>query len=208
MMRSFRRFTLLTAAGLVVAIGAGCARHAAPETFPSPAAQQRAAAPQSATGGAGAAGDTTAAGRSAPGQPRPYNRVITSEARTQSGLFKTHRIAEKLFFEIPRAELGREMLVVQRTVAGGNQSGFFGGGPTRVVIWERGEGNRILLRQTVHSITADTATAIFQAVEAQRMGPIIASFNIEAFGPDSAAVIDVTRLYTTNIPEFAGLTGV
>jgi hypothetical protein len=209
-MRSFRRFPLVTAAGLLVAAGAGCLRHPAPETFPSPV-PTRAPAPQVAgAGGApgGAAGDTTAAGRATPGQPRPYNRVITAEARSQSGLFRTHRVAEKLFFEIPRAELNREMLLVQRTVAGGAQSGFFGGGPSRIIVWERGEGNRILLRQTSHAITADTTTAIWRAVEAQRMGPIIASFAIEAFGPDSAAVIDVTRLYTSNVAEFAGLTGV
>jgi hypothetical protein len=33
-------------------------------------------------------------------------------------------------------------------------------------------------------------------------GPIIAAFNVESYGQDSAAVIEVTRLFTSNIPEF------
>src|SRR5206468_11907875 len=32
-------------------------------------------------------------------------------------------------------------------------------------------------------------------------------FNVEAYGPDSAAVVDVTRLFTTNVPEFAAIRG-
>lgn len=209
-MPGIHRLLLPAAAGVFLGLAAGCGPTPAPEVFPAPAPAR--AAPSAAPSGAAAAarpqdGDTASAGRSQAGQPRPYNRVITAEAQTQSGLFKTHRIGEKLFFEIPRRELGKEMLVIARTVAGGNTSGFFGGGPSRIVSWER-ENNRILLRQKSHEITADTAHAIYRAVEAQRLGAIIASFNIEAFGPDSAAVIDVTRLYTSNIPEFALVTGV
>jgi hypothetical protein len=116
-------------------------------------------------------------------------------------------VGDKLFFEIPRRELGKEMLVLTRTVAGGSTTGFFGGGGSQVVVWER-DRNRVLLRRQSHSIAADTAAAIYRAVAAQRLGPIIASFNVESFGPDSAAVIDVTRLYTTNVTEFAGVNAV
>jgi hypothetical protein len=195
----------LAAAGILILL-AGCGGVAAPETFPSPVpAPARDATPSAQ---ARAEGDTASGGsRSGPAQPRPYDRVVTREARSQTGLFTTHRIGERLLFEIPASELGNDMLVVGRTVAGGSNSGFFGGGPNRVVAWER-EGNRILLRLRSFAITADTTMAISRAVEAQRLGTIIASFNIEAFGRDSAAVIDVTRLYTTNVPEFAALTGI
>ena len=140
-------------------------------------------------------------------QPRPYARVITAEARTRTGLFKAHRIGDRLYFEIPRSELGKDMLVVTRAASGGNVEGFFGGGGSRVVAWQR-NGNRILLQGRTFNITADTVAAISRAVEAIRYGPIIASFNVESWGPDSTAVIEVTRLFTTNIPEFAIVTGV
>ena len=177
---------------IALAIGtAGCARQSA---VASPAPR-------------GAAGQDTAAPGGARGAaaPRPYARVITSAAETKDGLFKVHRVADKLFFEIPRSELNRDILVVQRTVAGGNASGFFGGGPSRVVEFDR-EGDRVLLRQKSYGIVADSARAIAQAVDALNYGPIIATFNIETWGPDSAAVIDVTKLFTTNINEFASVT--
>ena len=181
---------------IALAVGtAGCARQTAVAS-PSP---RGAAAPGQDT----AAGPGGARGAAA---PRPYARVITSAAETKAGLFKVHQVGDKLFFEIPQSELNRDILVVQRTVAGGNASGFFGGGPSRVVEFDR-DGNRVLLRQKSFGIVADTARAIAQAVSALNYGPIIASFNIESWGPDSAAVIDATKLFTTNINEFASVPG-
>jgi hypothetical protein len=190
------------AALLVVGATSACARPA-PSTAPEPT--RPAAQPQPGAEPAVRA-DTSPAARPAqqPG-PRPYGRVITSEAITKDGLFRVHRVGERLYFEIPREELGREMLVLQRTAAGGLATGFFGGGPSRVMRFER-EGNRILLRQSSHGIVADTLSAIHNAVSAMTVGPIIAAFSIETFGRDSAAVIDVTRLFTSNISEFAGVT--
>ncbi len=153
------------------------------------------------------AGDSAGAARPSTPQPRPYARVITSEARTRAGLFKAHRIGDRLYFEIPRTELDKDMLVVTRAASGGNVSGFLGGGGTDIVAWER-SGNRILLRGRTFNISADTVAAISRAVEAMRYGPIIASFNVESWGPDSTAVIEVTRLFTTNVPEFALVSGV
>ena len=193
---------LRNSAGAVIAVTcilgtSGCSilrgEPAPPAARPTPAAQQ-----DSATQPGGARGG-------APAQPRPYSRVITAEAETQTGLFRTHRIDNRLYFEIPRRELGRELLLISRAVGGGSTTGFFGGGGgNRVVVWER-DGNRILLRQQSYDIYADSSTAIHRAVSAMRTGPIIASFNVESWGPDSAAVIEVTRLYTTNINEFAAV---
>jgi hypothetical protein len=142
-----------------------------------------------------------------PPAPRPYARVITAAAITKSGMFNVHRVGERLYFEIPQRELGREILVVQRTAAGGSTSGFFGGGGDRVVYFQR-VGNRVLLRQKSFGIRADSGTAIHRAVDALNYGPIIAALNVEAFGPDSALVVDVSRLFTSNITEFAGVTQV
>ena len=52
---------------------------------------------------------------------RPYDRVITKEAKTSAGLFLVHRLDDKVFFEIPTEELGKEMLWVtqlEQTQAG------------------------------------------------------------------------------------------
>jgi hypothetical protein len=64
-----------------------------------------------------------------------------------------------------------------------------------VVKWERRD-NRILFRNVSYETVADSTLPIAQAVRQSNLDLIIAAFNVEAYGPDSAAVIDVTRLYT------------
>lgn len=193
---------------LCVTVGA-LACNLAPATTPTPArATQRSAR----TGG-----DSTRAGAdSSRGGPRPYDRVITREAKSRRGMFDVHRVADKLYFEIPRRELNKDMLLVGRFTRAaaanprlpGGQFGNYGGDEfaERTLRWDR-SGNRIILRSPSFAVVADTSAPIYRAVEASTYPPIIAVFNIEAYGPDSAAVIDVTRLYTTNVLEFAAIRG-
>jgi hypothetical protein len=131
-------------------------------------------------------------------------------------MFAVHRVNEKLYFEIPRKELNKDMLLVgrySRAAAAnprlpGGQFGNYGGDQfaERTLRWDR-SGNRIVLRSPSFAIVADTSAPIYRAVEAANYPPVIAVFNVEAYGPDSAAVIDVTRLYTTSIPEFTAIRG-
>ena len=147
------------------------------------------------TGGGRGAGGAGAA----PAAPRPYARVITDEAITKSGLFKVHKVGARLYFEIPRSELRKELLIAQRTQAGtGNPN------QNRVVEFQR-EGNRLMLRLKSYTVRADSSNAIYGAVNAMTLPPIIAALNVESWGPDSSAVVEVTRLFTTNIAEFAGV---
>lgn len=129
--------------------------------------------------------------------PRPYNRVVTPGAITRDGIFKTHRIGSRLLFEIPRSALDKDFLLVTRAARVPVNAGYGGQqlGPRRVVKWER-RGNRILLRNVSFEIVADSTNPIAQAVRNSNYDLIIAAFNVDAYGPDSAAVIDVTRLYT------------
>jgi hypothetical protein len=144
---------------------------------------------------------------------KPYAEVITKTAKTRAGLFKTHRVGDTLYFEIPKAELNHDMLLVGRyartaAVDANNPFGAYGGDEfgERTLRWER-SGNRIILRSPSFAITADTSLPIYRAVRTGSYAPIIAIFDVAAYGPDSAAVIDVTRLYTTDVPEFAAIHG-
>ena len=131
-------------------------------------------------------------------------------------MFAVHRVNDKLYFEIPRKELGKDMLLVGRFTRAaaanprqpGGQFGSYGGDQftERTLRWDR-NGNRIVLRSPSFAIVADTAMPIYRAVQAASYPPVVAVFNVESYGPDSAAVIDVTRLYTTSIPEFAAIRG-
>ncbi len=136
-------------------------------------------------------------------EPRPYDRVITKEAKSDAGIFTVHRIGDRLFYEIPKAMLDKEFLWVSqiaRTTLGVGWGGQAAG--NRVVRWER-RGNRILLRNVAYDVVADAAQPIAQAVKAANNDTILMAFNIETFGKDDAAVIDVTRLFTSEVPEFS-----
>ena len=99
------------------------------------------------------------------------------------------------------------MLLVGRFARASGGSSFGGDEFTeRVLRWER-QGNRILLRSITFEITADSALPVYHAVSQATYPPVVAVFKVEAYGPDSSAVIDVTSLYTTNIPEFVGARG-
>src|SRR3954463_2809999 len=204
--------TTIAVLTFALAFTAGCSKNPQPSTAPS---TQRSAAQGGDTAGR-AGGDSSGRGAGGAAQPRPYNRVITRDARTRRGMFAVHRVNDKLYFEIPRKELGKDMLLVGRFTRAaaanprqpGGQFGNYGGDQfaERTLRWDR-SGNRIVVRSPSFAIVADTTTPVYRAVEAANYAPVIAVFNVEAYGPDSAAVIDVTRLYTTSIPEFAAIRG-
>src|SRR5262245_32565625 len=139
-------------------------------------------------------------------EPRPYDRVITKDAKSDSGIFTVHTIKDKVYYEIPRSELGKEFLWVSqiaKTTLGVGYGGQAMG--NRVVKWER-KNNRVLLRNVSYEVVADPKLPVARAVQASNNDTIIMAFNIEAFGKDDSCVIDVTRLFTTEVTEFSART--
>ena len=192
-------------------LGTAACQPPAPTTTPGPRNQP--GGPAAARTGGDSVGAGGAGGGGAQAQPRPYARVVTSQAQTRRGLFTVHRINDRLLFEIPRSELNKDMLMVGRyaraAAADPNGQGVRYGGDQfgeRTLRWER-NGNRVILRSPSFDIVADTTLSVAQAVRTSSYAPIIAVLNVEAYGPDSAAVVDVTRLFTTNVPEIAAIRG-
>src|SRR5688572_15961959 len=98
---------------------AGCtsaaASNPAPAPVQDPAGRQTPAASDADSGrGGGGAGQV---------RPRAYNRVITSDARTRRGLFNVHRVNDRLYFEIPRRELGKDQIAIGRYTRAAAPSG-------------------------------------------------------------------------------------
>ena len=134
---------------------------------------------------------------------KPYDKVITKDAKTQAGVFKVHQIKEKIYYEIPVSQLGKDFLWVSqiaKTTLGVGYGGQFLG--DRVVRWERYE-NRVLLKSISYDVVADDKLPISGAVRAANNDSILMAFYIEALGPESAPVIEVTRLFTTDVTEFS-----
>src|SRR5215468_9306794 len=140
---------------------------------------------------------------------KPYDKVITKEAKSDEGVFTVHRIKEKVYYESPKKELDKEFLWVSqiaKTTFGAGYGGQAMG--NRVVRWER-YNNRILLRNVSYGIVADPKEPISKAVKAANNDSIIKSFYIEALdrnGKDDSVVIEVTSLFTTEVTEFSART--
>jgi hypothetical protein len=129
--------------------------------------------------------------------------VITKDAKSDDGVFTVHRIKEKVYYEIPKKELTKEFLWVAqiaRTTLGVGYGGQAMG--NRVVRWERRD-NRVLLRNVEYDIVADPSLPVAKAVAAANADAIIMAFNVEALGKDDSVVIDVTRLFTTEVAELS-----
>ena len=202
------RLRPLTPAVAAIALGVACAKQPAPNPSPTPVQNtaQRTPArgdstPENPSGagrqfGQGGQGGGAQAQNAEP-NPRPYGRVVTADAKTRNGLFKVHRIGNRLLFEIPRKELNKDQLLVTeiaKTTLGVGYGGQAMG--NRVLRWERRD-NRVLLRGKSYEVmAADTTSPVVGAVEAANVQPIIAVLNVEAYGPDSSMVVDVTRLFT------------
>ena len=147
--------------------------------------------------------------RAANSGPKSYDRVITRDAVTDDGLFRVHRVGEKLYYEIPDSLFGRDMLLISRVAQVPTDfSAFTASGASvaeQLVRWER-RGNRVLLRKySYRNIAADTLP-IRLSVESNNFAPILHAFEVAAEGPDGAStVIDVTPLFTTDVPAISGL---
>ncbi len=155
--------------------------------------------------------ETPAAGTPRPGftppttDPQPYEKVITKDAKSKKGLFTVHQVKDKYYYEIPKSELGKEYLWVTqiaKTTLGVGYGGQALG--RRVVRWEMGDNNKIYLRNVNYSVVADPKLPIAQAVDASNTDSILMAFNIAAWGPNNeTAVVEVGRLFTTDIFEFS-----
>lgn len=129
-------------------------------------------------------------------EPRPYERVITKDARTKQGIFTIHEVKDKWYYEIPKTELNKDFLWVtqlEKSSEGTDRSGY----RSQVVRWERVK-NRILLRAVDYQMVASPDKAIARGVAGMNNSSVLMSFPVAAWGKDEAAVIDVTRLLTVD----------
>ncbi len=136
-------------------------------------------------------------------EPKPYEEVITDEAVSDDGIFKVHRVDDKIYYEIPLAELDKDFLWVariKRTTLGAGYGGQRS--DNRVVRWQL-RNNKVLLRLISYDVVADPDTPVAQAVADSNNPAIAEVFDVEAFNADGDPVIDVTELFTTEVNELS-----
>ncbi len=141
---------------------------------------------------------------------KKYAEVITKQAVTDSGLFNVHRVKKNFFYEIPFETMKKDMLWVSRIaqLPNGLGGGFVNAGSKtneQVVHWIRFQ-DKILLKIKSYANIADSTKAISNSVRVNNFEPTLYAFDIKAFNKDStAAVIDVTKLFTADVKAISGL---
>lgn len=131
---------------------------------------------------------------------QPYEKVITAKAVSDEGLFKVHKIDDKFYYEIPDSLVDREMLMVTRIAKTADDIGY-GGENVRnqVVRWQK-KDKKVLLRVVSYNNIADENSPMALSVRNSNFEPIVQSFDIKAIGKDSSLVIEVTALFTKDVP--------
>ena len=154
-------------------------------------------------------GIPTAAPSSKKGAPKPYTKVITKDAESETGFFSVHRVDEKYYFELPKDLLEKEILIVSR-ISGHVKGLNFGGAgmksrPQQVIRFQQLH-NKILMRSVSYNNVAEEGTPIYISVVNNNFEPIISTFKVAAFSKDSSSVvIDVTSLFTTDVEMIGAL---
>lgn len=142
---------------------------------------------------------------------RNYAEVITRDAISDKGLFTVHKVGDRYYFEIPDSLLRRDMLWITRYAAipSGFGGGFVNAGSSvneQLINWERVD-NRILLRSKSTSNFSADSLPINISVQVNNYMPIIYSFEVTTVNRETqSTVIDVTRLFLTDVRAISGLT--
>jgi hypothetical protein len=132
--------------------------------------------------------------------PKPYNKVITKDAKSDEGLFTVHSLDDKFFYEIPDSLFNREMLMVTRISKTAAGLGFGGGKQnTQVLRWEK-KGKKVVLRVVSYNVVAADSLPVKEAVVNSNFEPVLYTFPIKAYSKDSTStVIDATPLFEKDV---------
>jgi len=193
-MRSTLSFALAAAICAAIALPAGAQNPQ--RRNPRPGGGQGAGAP-------GAGGPAGPQGSLQQAAIKPYEEVVTKEAKSQDGVFKVHRIKDSVYWEIPEDKLGRVFLwqtEVAEVPEGPSYPGTAAG--THVIYFERHE-NTIYLREQHYNVRTMAKDGLATGVAATNISPILFAFPIQAEGKSKSVVIDVTRLFSSDPAPFS-----
>lgn len=141
---------------------------------------------------------------------KPYDEVLKG-AITQSGLFKLHKVKDKIYFEIPNEILGKDLLVVNKissVPAQVNNAGINRGMnyENKVIRLYKDEKNKKIWAKTFDpQISVNENENIAKSVKDNYVESIIEGFEIKAYSKDSTAVIQVNDVFNGASKSFNNL---
>ncbi|MBR9913853.1 MAG: zinc-dependent metalloprotease [Algicola sp.] len=132
--------------------------------------------------------------------PKPYDKVITKDAKSDQGLFTVHTLDDKYYYEIPDSLFDREMLMVTRISKTASGLGFGGGKQNEQVLRWQKKDKKVILRVVSYNVTAADSLPVNEAVTNSNFEPVLFTFPIAAFSKDSTStVIDASPLFEKDV---------
>jgi hypothetical protein len=147
----------------------------------------------------------TGAPQGAPAQrpgPRPFAEV-TRGAEHRPGFFDTYEKDDKVWIAVPRDRFGQDFLMEMKLAQGIGANGLFGGTmlnlfEANIMTLER-RGDQVFLLQKPHRFTGGKDAAVTRAVALTFSPSVVETTRIESFRQDSAALIDVTNWFVSDL---------
>ena len=130
-----------------------------------------------------------------PNKPRPYEEVVTKDAKTSNGLFKIHQIDDRYLVEVPKELIGKEILWVSTLE---RSQSFYGFGTTEVrnrVLRLEKRGDKILVREVSYGVRANGSDTERSLAKGNIEG-ILSVLDVKAYGPSESVVLDFTTVFT------------
>lgn len=131
-----------------------------------------------------------------------YDKLMKEKPETHKGFITLHKSKGKVYFELPLALQGRDMLLGSTiTETSDNGDGIIGSKPTDPLhITFSKVGDKVnLMRISKDYITDSDRQALKDAIDRNTAGSIIASFKVHSYNADSSAVVfDVTDFFVSD----------
>lgn len=133
---------------------------------------------------------------------RPFADV-TRDAVHRAGFFDTYEKDDKVWIAVPLDRFGRDFLMEMKLAQGVGFGGLFGG--TMLNLFEANvmrierRGEQVFLLQQPHRYTGGNDAAVVRAVDLSFGASVVESGRIESFREDSAALIDVTNWFVSDL---------
>jgi len=140
---------------------------------------------------------------------KSYEDIVTDKAVTREGVFITHLVDGKVYFEIPEDQLGREFVWQVKVSGIQTGKGTISADSARQYVYFERVGDEILLRARDYSVVSKEGEPETFVVKKTDLDAILVKMKIVAFHEEGhvtkTPLIDMTAAFTGKIKGLEGL---
>ena len=139
---------------------------------------------------------------------KPYEDIVTEKAVTREGVFTTHLVEGKVYFEIPEDQFGREFVWQVKVSGIQTGKGTISTDSARQYVYFERAGDEVLLRARDYSVISQEGEPETFVVKKTDLDAILAKMNIVAFhehGKTKTPLIDISAAFLGKVKGLEGL---